>query len=231
MNSGRTYDAVFGYVNLNVGAVVIPIGPHNDVRPGTDRGQPETFEPGFVAEAFAIRGVPVRQTVTWTVKFGDETRLAIASATLSRKCPTAPIHPFPDLNITKRANPGVMYVGQRIVFTLTVKNIGHRPMRPVVITDRRLDDRVDVLSTSTSLGACRASASGSVSACGRGTLAPGESAVVRIVGRAVSPGRSVDRAITLFRPRLDATPKNNVARASVEIRARLHRRQKPPFTG
>jgi Domain of unknown function DUF11 len=221
-------------VSLNVGDVVIPIGPHNNVRPGADdQGQPETFEPGFVANAFAIRGIPARRTVTWTVKFGDETRVATASATLSRKCPTEPIDPFPDLKITKRPNPRVMYVGHRVVFTITVKNIGHRRMRPVVITDRRLDDRVEVLSTKSTLGACRvsASASQSVSACGRGTLAPGESAVVRIVGRAVRAGRSNDRAATLFRRVLDATPKNNVARASVLIKERPHPRRKPPFTG
>jgi Domain of unknown function DUF11 len=233
LNNGRTYDAVFGYVNLNVGNVVILIGPRNNVRPGADdQGQPETFEPGFVANAFAIRGISARRTVTWTVKFGDETRVATASATLSRKCPTAPIDPFPDLKITKKPNPGVMYVGHRVVFTITVKNIGHRTMRPVVITDRRFDDRVAVLSTTSTLGTCRvsASASQSVSACGRGTLAPGESAVVRIVGRAVRSGRSVDRAATLFRHLLDATPKNNVARASVLIKERAQPRRKPPFT-
>jgi uncharacterized repeat protein (TIGR01451 family) len=126
-----------------------------------------------------------------------------------------------------------MHVGHRVVFTITVKNVGHRTMSPVVVTDRRLDDRVEVLSTTSTLGACRvsASASQSRSACGRGTLAPGESAVVRIVGRAVRSGRSVDRAATLFRVLLDATPRNNVARASVLIKERRHPRPKPPFTG
>jgi uncharacterized repeat protein (TIGR01451 family) len=234
LNRGATYDAIFGYANLNVGDVVIPIGSRNYVRPGADdQGQPETFQPGFVPDAFAVRGVPVRQSVTWTLKFGDETRVASAGATLSRKCPTAPIDPFPDLRITKRASPRSVHVGDRVVFTIVVKNIGRRAMSPVAITDRRLDDRVAVLSTSTTLGACRVSASAaqSVSACGRRMLAPGESAVVRIVGRAVAPGRSVDRAVTLFRPALDATPRNNVARASVVIRARPHPRPKPPFTG
>jgi uncharacterized repeat protein (TIGR01451 family) len=234
LNHARTYDAVFGYVNLNVGNVVIPIGPRNFVRPGAaGQGQPETFEPGFVANAFAIRGIPARRTVTWTVKFGNKTRVATASATLSRKCPTAPLDPFPDLKITKTPNPRVMHVGHRVVFTITVKNIGHRTMRPVVVTDRRLDDRVEVLSTTSTLGACRVSASVSQSrsACGRGTLAPGESAVVRVVGRAVRSGRSVDRAATLFRTLVDATPKNNVARASVLIKERPHPRRKPSFTG
>jgi hypothetical protein len=171
--------------------------------------------------------------MTWTVTFSDETRVATATATLSRKCPTAPLDPFPDLKITKTPNPRVMHVGHRVVFTITVKNIGHRTMRPVVVTDRRLHDRIEVLSTTSTLGTCRVSASASqnVSACGRGTLAPGESAVVRIVGRAVRPGRSVDRAATLFRVLLDATPRNNVARASVVIKEHPHPRRKPPFTG
>jgi hypothetical protein len=234
LNSGATYAAVFGYVNLNVGDVVIPIGPRNHVRPGADdQGQPETFQPGFVAAAFAVRGIPARQSVSWTVKFGGETRQATASARLSRKCPTAPIGPIADLKVTKKALPRIVHVGDRVVFTIVAKNIGRRPMRPVVITDFRFDDRVEVLSTVTTLGTCRVStsASQSVSACGRGTLAPGESAVVRITGRAVGPGRSVDRATTLFRRTLDSTPANNVARASVLIRARPHPHRKPPFTG
>jgi uncharacterized repeat protein (TIGR01451 family) len=252
VTSGRTFDAVFGYVNLNVGAVVVPTGSSNFVRPRANhRGKPETFEPGFVPAAFAVRGIPAHRTATWTVKFGGETRVAAASPTLSRRCQTATLNAFPDLEVTKTVSPAVVYVGDRVTFTITVKNIGRRAMRPVAITDVRLDDRVDVLSTTSTLGACRLSpsASQSVAACGSGSLAPGQTAVVRIVGRGARAGRSVDRATTLFRRALDATPANNVARASVLIRERPHpspkhpqrkqpqRKQpqpkppKPPFTG
>jgi uncharacterized repeat protein (TIGR01451 family) len=231
---GATYTAVFGYDNLNVGDVIIPIGSHNYIRPGAnDRGQPEIFQPGLVSAAFAVRGVPIRQTLRWSVTFGDETREATASADLPQKCETTPPGPLADLKVTKSVKPGVVRIGDRVVFTIVAKNVGRRPMRGVVITDLLHGGRLEILSAATTLGSCRvaAAAAGHRVSCGRGTLAPGESATVQIAVRAVRAGRSPDLATTLFRHSLDATPKNNVAGASVVIRAGPHAARKPKVTG
>ena len=237
LNNGATYDAVFGYDNLNVGDVVIPIGDRNRVRPGNaDQGQPETFRPGLVIAAFAVRAVPVGRPVAWQVTFGDETRVAVATAAFAQKCQTTPIVGLADLSVTKTAKPAVVNVGERVVFTIVAKNIGRRPMTPVVITDFLRDNRVARLSAATTLGTCRVlGASQRAIACGRGTLAPGESALVQIAGRAVALGRSVDQATTIFSRIADPTPRNNVAEASVRIRAPAPTptkpRRKPGYTG
>jgi hypothetical protein len=237
LNNGTTYDAVFGYGNLNVGDVAVPIGARNRVRPGEiDQGQPETFRPGLVIAAFAVRAVPVGRPVSWQVTFGDETRVAIATASLTQKCETTPIIGLADLSVTKRSKPAAVRVRDRVVFTIVAKNIGRRPMTPVVITDFFRDDRVEVRSMATTLGTCRllTSTSRQVVSCGRGTLAPGESATVQIAGRAVASGCSRDYATTIFSRIADPTPRNNVARARVCIRAPVAvagRRAKPRFTG
>jgi Domain of unknown function DUF11 len=129
-------------------------------------------------------------------------------------------------------------VGDRVVYTIVAKNIGRRPMTPVVITDFLRDARVEIHSMATTLGTCRLLTSNPqhVVSCGRGTLAPGESANVQIAGQAVTRGSSVDEATTIFSRIADPTPANNVARATVRIRAPARprpagKRPKPRFTG
>jgi hypothetical protein len=67
---GATFDVTFGYENDNNVAVTIPTGLRNSVAPdGPGRGQPTTFLPGRVANAFTVRGVPQSGAVAWTLWF------------------------------------------------------------------------------------------------------------------------------------------------------------------
>ena len=52
---GGTFVAVFGYQNDGPRAVTTPVGIHNAFFPGRpDRGQPRTFQPGRVRDAFQV---------------------------------------------------------------------------------------------------------------------------------------------------------------------------------
>jgi hypothetical protein len=80
INHGSTFDAMFGYVNENAEQVNIPIGPDNSVSRGTPNGQPEMFSPGFVDRVFTVIGVRASRAVRWTIRLGDETRVATVRA-------------------------------------------------------------------------------------------------------------------------------------------------------
>jgi hypothetical protein len=94
-NHRSTFDAVFGYDSQNLDSATVPIGIANRLSPGPkDRGQPTTFRPGHVREAFKVSGIPISVALRWTLAFTD-TRMAIATADLDVKCATSPASPAP----------------------------------------------------------------------------------------------------------------------------------------
>lgn len=212
---GSTYDATFGYVNEKVHTLRFPIGPRNSISPGrADQGQPESFAPGFVDAAFAIRGIPVSRSVTWRVKLDDEVRVATASASLP-DCLTAPIDPVADAAIGKSVVPSRAVVGQRVTFTIALRNDGSEVLQPAEVRDVMRGDLLRVLSATATRGRCRANAEAGTVRCRATTLAPGESLRIRITAKAVAAGTAHDRAtIAGFS---DSTPRDNTAAAAVRI--------------
>ena len=94
---GATYTARFGYESENVIERTIAVGTDNAVQPGgPGRGQPTVFQPGHVAEAFAVSGIPLGTTVTWTVRFAGATSAATAS---SATPPCNPVPPKPTTGV------------------------------------------------------------------------------------------------------------------------------------
>ncbi len=92
-----TYTARFGYESENVVERTIAVGADNAVQPGgPGRGQPTVFQPGRVAEAFAVSGVPLGTTVTWTVRLAGVTSAATAS---SATPPCGPVPPKPTTGV------------------------------------------------------------------------------------------------------------------------------------
>lgn len=85
-----TLRARFGYESDNAEERTIPIGDDNAISPdGPGRGQPTTFEPGRVPEAFTVTAVGSGTSVTWTVRFAGATSSATASES-SPRCSTTP---------------------------------------------------------------------------------------------------------------------------------------------
>jgi Domain of unknown function DUF11 len=231
-NHGRTYDATFGYVNENVGDVVVPIGLNNNVLPGRiNRGQPATFRPGIVPASFTAHAVRFKRAVRWRVAFADEVRVATAYATLERKCKTTPIG-LGDLAVKKLVKPRVAVVGDRVVFTIVGKNTGSRTIKPVVIADSFRDRRLAILSVASTQGSCRTvtrTRSHGIRCNGR-ALAPGERFTVKVATRAVKPGHSTDRVVIVGLAR-DPTRKNNLDSATVVIHGRARPSPRPRNTG
>jgi uncharacterized repeat protein (TIGR01451 family) len=92
-NQGSTYSATFGYENEDTEITTVPIGERNVFEPAPEnRGQPTSFQPGNVAQAFTVSAIPAGTTLTWSLT-SDTTRYAQASASFETKCSEPP----PDL--------------------------------------------------------------------------------------------------------------------------------------
>jgi uncharacterized repeat protein (TIGR01451 family) len=217
---GSTYSATFGYLNENVHPVTVPTGRDNAVIPGqANRGQPETFHPTFINAAFTVRGVPISQAISWRVVFEGRVRVATATASL-QSCVTAPIGPVADASVSKTANPRTVSVGQRVRFTIVVRNNGSAVIRPVMVTDTLPAVQLSLTTATTTLGRCRVSTSAGSHRvqCSAQTLAPGQSFTVRITARALSAGSASDHATVAVAA--DPTPDDNAANATVQIISR-----------
>ncbi len=233
--TGDTYIAVFGYTNLNREDVIVPVGPRNRVSPGpADQGQPTTFRGGNAYATFAVRDVPVGRTVTWSVTtFGD---VHTASATVEgRECVRTPVDDPVDVAITKVGRPASVATGQRVDYTLVVRNVGNTTAYAVTVNDVPVDQRVQLISAATSRGRCGfrdRDGPGQLVTCFLGDLAPGDSATISIGGRAVAEGIARNRALVLSLP-LDSGA-NNSAASSVRITPASGVAGvgvRPPFTG
>ena len=241
---GGTYTAVFGYANLNRSDVIVPVGRSNRVAPApVDRGQPSVFRPGIVYVAFAVRDIPVSRGISWTLTAAGETETVRATASLGRNCATTPIDADVDVVLDKSAKPPSVVVGDRISWTITVANRGKSVANTTVI-DRPLDDRIELLSATSSSGRCEIRGRGGPNErvlCVLGDLGPDDSVRIVVAGRARSPGTARNRATAVTippDPGADNTdtatvairPKRGTAGAGEERPAKPGK-PKPPFTG
>jgi uncharacterized repeat protein (TIGR01451 family) len=196
-NHGSHYDASFGYTNDNVDVVTVPIGSANSVSPGpAGQGQPDTFHPGFLRIAFTVHGVSSSHAVTWTVSFAGEQRVATATASFPHKCLTAPPDPVANAYVRKTAAPRTVMVGERVRFTISVRNTGSAVLRPVRITDTLPASLLRVVSATSTVGSCRVTTGGGsrrVHCSGR-NLAPGQLATIHVTAVATAAGTATDNA-------------------------------------
>lgn len=218
VNHGGTYDAVFGYLNGSVGDVLIPIGSSNVISPGpAGQGQPDTFQPGFVNTAFAVRGLDAAQPVSWRLTLGHDVLVATATAEHTPKCLTAPINPISDLGLSKSLGAKTARVGQQVDFTIVARNRGSKVLAPATVADSLFGSRLTILSVTTTRGRCRiVTIAGSHRLlCTARMLAPGESIIIRVRALASAAGTASDRATILGVH--DVTPRDNSAGATLHI--------------
>ncbi len=230
--TGATYKVTFGYLNLNVDDVIVPVGASNRVAPAKANGQqPDTFSPGLVVRAFTVKGVPVGRAVTWQVTLAPgEVRTATATASTSRKCPLA-APAAPDLGLTKTTGPGTVSVGDRFTSTITVRNRGPRVAFDVLIVDGRLDRRSQLLSAAATRGSCEVRHQPERAVCRVAVLPPGVAVTVKTAWRALAPGRARDIGITSSFRHRDGDRGNNFGVAGVMVRASARGRPVPNYTG
>jgi hypothetical protein len=85
-NRNGTFTAHFGYLNENNFLVSIPIGSSNKFNPAPhDRGQPTTFQPGRVENAFSVEFKGTK--LTWKLKGPDHHRNTAIATKESPRCP------------------------------------------------------------------------------------------------------------------------------------------------
>lgn len=214
VRSGSTYTAVFGYVNQNPGAVVVPVGASNGIVPAPiDHGQPSVFRAGSVFNAFVSKNLPVGRAISWIVKSAGETRRATVSASLGRSCTLAPRI---NLALAKSATPTSVLVGDRVTYTIVVRNRGALTAQAATVVDRPLDARVTLVSAETSRGSCRLTDQQVV--CALGALGPTATATIVVTATAAQPGTSRNRATVTSNPA--DVPADDTDTATVEIQAR-----------
>jgi uncharacterized repeat protein (TIGR01451 family) len=245
---GNTYTAVFGYINLNRRDLIVPLGRSNRVSRSAGR-QPAVLRPGIAFVAFAVRNVPVGRAISWTLAAGGKTTTARVTASL-RSCLVLRISADVDLALDKSVSVPSVAVGDRMSWTITVRNEGTNVARSTVV-DRPLDARVELLSATASPGSCGIQGRGGPNervVCSLGDLAPNDEARIVVGGRARSPGTARNQATALSLPVEFGA--NNTDTASVTIRPRRETagaekkrpppgrpakpapaKPKPPFTG
>lgn len=85
-NNDGSITAYFGYDNRQADAVTVPAGPNNGISSaGLEAGQPTTFQPGVVTNAFSLR---FRGQATWNV--GGRSVTANRQSTLCASQPATP---------------------------------------------------------------------------------------------------------------------------------------------
>jgi uncharacterized repeat protein (TIGR01451 family) len=228
LKKGKTYDAAFGYLNPGTATIRVRRGEQNAVSPEEHAGnQTEVFRPGLTAASFAVRGVPLDQSVAWTVETNGQVETATATASTA-DCKSVAVGGS-DLSVTKAARPTVAAVGDRVQYSIAVRNAGTILATHVVAVDRPLGSLLEVVSATTSQGSCAVQASGQV-ICTLGTLGPAQIVHILIAGRAVGVGSSRNTVKVTSVPG-DADPSNNVASAVVTIGPSNGSGPVPSFTG
>ena len=185
--------------------------------------------------ALAIRDVPVNRGVTWTVSTGGRVDTARASADLGRDCRLIQPGNDSELALEKEARPTSVRVGERIEYTITVRNTTSIPAFAPVVVDRPLDRRVQLLSAGSPTGRCRIDTRDGRqrATCLLRDIGAYGSATIVIGARARAPGRALNRA-TVVRARPDANDSDTASVVVSEQRVSPGGAgigPKPPFTG
>lgn len=130
--------------------------------------------------------------------------------------PTLTPGPGPDPAVTKSVNPPSAIVGQTVVYTIQVTNLGGAPATGVVVEDT-LPSFLSIVDATATRGTV--TTSGQTVRVEIGDLAPGETVEVRISARVTAPSAAPNNVnlavVTSTSP--DTNPDNN--RASVPLDA------------
>ena len=136
--------------------------------------------------------------------------------------PTPPAPPAPptplappaiDLSITKTDRPDPVFVGARLVYTLTVRNAGPGRATNVRVADA-LPDGTTFVSVRSNQGTCTG---GQIVRCDLDALASGGRAVVTIVVRPTEPGALINEA-TVVGDQSETNTTNNRASTPTLVR-------------
>ena len=135
--------------------------------------------------------------------------------------------------MSKVAEPRTVDAGQRVEYTIEVRNAGLSEATQVVAVHRQLGDGVDLRSATASQGGCelRVATGPQRVVCALGTLAPGDRASIVVAGRGRLAGTVRNRVTVRSLPR-DRDLSNNTADAVVTVRtSAVAGEGGPDFTG
>jgi uncharacterized repeat protein (TIGR01451 family) len=132
---------------------------------------------------------------------------------------TVAAQPTADLQISKTSDVTRVSPGDRVVFTITVRNNGPSTAERLVVTDT-LPPGLGLTASSASGEGFVCTVTGAVARCSRSTLANGASAVVTVtatVGTNVTGGQELTNRAAVSTATLDPTSANDSATRAVEV--------------
>jgi uncharacterized repeat protein (TIGR01451 family) len=123
-----------------------------------------------------------------------------------------PVDGCVDLAVTNRVDRATATVGDRLVYTIDVRNNGPDPATGAAVTDS-LPNGLTLVSSKGPSGDC---GSGPQVTCALGALAPGEGATATVVARAVQAGDLTNTAVASSTAS-DMDPSNDQAAATTHV--------------
>jgi uncharacterized repeat protein (TIGR01451 family) len=195
-----------------------------------------SYSCSFAANVSGTGGSTHRDVVTASgtdddgnpVSAQDDATVAITAAPTPPPPPPAPPTPVAppappakaiDLSIVKTDRPDPALVGDRLTYTLTVRNAGPDAATNVVVADA-LPATTRFVSVAASQGTC---SGGALVRCNLGTIAAGGQALITIVVRPLEPGALLNEA-TVVGAEPEANTANNRSTAPTLVRGPF----KPP---
>ncbi len=162
--------------------------------------------PSILVDAVVAAPAPAAIQNTATVTGGAD-----ANDTNNASTDVGPGVTEADLQLTKQAEPDTVFTGDRVTFTLRVRNGGPSPATGVVLDDP-LAPNFDALNVETTQGTCDPTVQ-----CAIGTLADGEEATVTVTATVVGTGPAHDNTASVSSGVDDPTPGNDTATATVNV--------------
>jgi uncharacterized repeat protein (TIGR01451 family) len=131
----------------------------------------------------------------------------------AQTCVDPPPDPRFDLDVDKRASTGRVVVGQRLTYTIVVRNNGPNAAPNAKVTDT-FNSRATVVSVSTTAGSCTKKIP---ITCELGTIAAGDSVTITVVIKPRVSGRARNAA-SATGDGTDTTPDNNMDTVDKTVR-------------
>ena len=193
---------------------------------GSSNGVPVSLHPGgySVSETGGADGytASLSSDCAGTIALGETKTCVVTNDDVAAPpppvLPTPPVTPVPpapqiDLAITKRDRPDPATVGERITYTLTVRNNGPDTATGVVVADP-LPGSVSFASVKTTQGTCTG---GILIRCELGTMKSGSVVVITITVTPRQPGIVFNRA-TVVGNEAETTTANNTASTTTLVK-------------
>ena len=175
--TGRTYTASFGYEMTGPAPLGMARGKDNRIGPSAfDGPQPVMFTPGRHDAVFTVEKIPLKRSVTWTVRSPDGTTATARSNTSGPNCLVSRQPSIPAVDVTVPPTTGPAITGRPQPQPIVVTNSGTATATAVVAVVPPAPGQVIRTTSATGTGDARCSRISGKGVIRVAHLLPGQSA-------------------------------------------------------